>query len=236
MPPSGSLVNETLAIIPARGGSKRIPGKNLRLFHGRPILLYSIEAALGAGVFSEVLVSTDSDEIAATAQRAGAKVPFRRSAKASDDVATTADVLLEVLNEYGRGGRRFAAFCCLYPTAPFVTSERLRHAMEQLSKDGVDSVIPVVRFSYPIQRALQIQDGLLSMIEPKFMSSRSQDLPPAYHDVGQFYCARTDAFLRSRTLFMPATRAIVVPEGEAQDIDTEEDWKLAELKYERLGR
>ncbi|GFO68508.1 pseudaminic acid cytidylyltransferase [Geomonas limicola] len=223
-----------LAIVTARGGSKRIPRKNIRSFLGRPIIAYSIAAALESGCFSRVMVSTDDAEIAQVARELGAEVPFLRSAATSDDFATTAEVLLEVLAEYARRGEEFDCACCLYPTAPFVTAERLREAHRLLLTSGADAAVPVVRFSFPIERALEIRDGRLAFRHPEFRNSRSQDLTPAFHDSGQFYFFRVPPFLASRSLFGEQTVALELPETEVQDIDTEEDWQLAELKYRLL--
>ena len=223
-----------VAIITARGGSKRILRKNIREFLGRPIIAYSIEAALGSRLFDEVMVSTDDDEIAAIAQEDGATVPFRRSAGMSDDHATTAQVLQEVLAEYAQRGQRFDLACCIYPTAPFVTAERLRSAFEQLTESGADCVIPVARFSFPIWRAFRMEDGRLSYVWPENAPRRSQDLPPAFHDAGQFYFFRTEPFLVSGQLIGPNAVGIEADELEVQDIDTEADWRLAELKYRLL--
>lgn len=220
-----------VAIITARGGSKRIPRKNIRAFAGRPILEYSIEAAVKSGAFTEVMVSTDDQEIAEAGRRAGAAVPFLRSPQNSNDFATTADVIREVLEAYRSRGQEFESFCCIYPTAPFVTAEKLSSAMSQLESTGADSVVPVVRFGYPIQRALKIEGGLVSMIEPANVNKRSQDLMPAFHDCGQFYGGNVKSFLASGKLFAERTVPIVMPESEVQDIDTEEDWKIAELKF-----
>jgi pseudaminic acid cytidylyltransferase len=223
---------DAVAIITARGGSRRIPRKNIRDFLGKPIVAYSIAAALEAGCFQEVMVSTDDAEIAEVARSFGAAVPFLRSAKTSDDFATTADVLREVLAEYAERGRPFEAACCIYPTAPLATAERLREGMRLLAADAaLESVVPVLRFGYPIQRALKIENGLLSMILPEHINSRSQDLMPAYHDAGQWYWFRTAAFLRSGKLFGAVCAPVVLDEMEAQDIDNEEDWKLAEMKF-----
>ena len=223
-----------LAIITARGGSKRIPRKNIRAFLGKPIIAYSIAAALEANFFSEVMVSTDDREIAGIAAELGARVPFFRSAATSDDQTTTADVLAEVLAEYHNRGRDFVHACCLYPTAPFITPEKLKHGYRLLQETGADCVLPVVCFGYPIQRGLKIEDGRLAMIAPEYMDSRSQDLSPAYHDSGQFYFFQVERFLASRQLFTENTVPLVVSETEVQDIDTEEDWQIAEMKYRLL--
>ncbi len=222
---------KSIAIITARGGSRLIPGKNIRDFCGKPIIAYSIEAALGSGIFEKVMVSTDSREIADIAMSYGAEVPFFRSAAASDDYATTADVLAEVLESYEKEGRSFGRLCCLYPTAPFVTGDKLRRAMRELEERGADALMPVVRFGYPPQRAVVIHGGKLKYQYPEYERARSQDLEPLYHDCGQFYICETDAFRRCGSLITPGTIPFIVPEEEVQDIDTLSDWKLAEIKY-----
>ena len=223
-----------VAIITARGGSKRIPRKNVKEFLGKPILLYSIEAALESGMFDEVMVSTEDAEIAQLAEKAGAKVPFFRSENTAGDYATTTDVIEEVLAAYKERGMEFEYACCIYPTAPFVTADCLREAMTTLESSDADSLIPVVRFSFPPQRAVIINDGKIQFKWPENMFARSQDLEPFYHDCGQFYCIKTESFLREKKLFMSDTLAYERPESEVQDIDTMEDWKLAELKYRML--
>ncbi len=224
---------ERIAIIPARGGSKRIPGKNIRNFHGIPVIAYSIRAALRSGLFSEVMVSTDSEEIAEVARQWGASVPFLRSAKTSDDYATTADVIREVLDEYAARGREFAEFCCLYATAPFVTSSRLSEGARMLADH--DAAFSCVAYSYPVQRGLEISsDGRIAMRWPEYAGARSQDLTPTYHDAGQFYFSRTEAFRRCGSLWGPDTAPIVLSELEVQDLDTPLDWTLAEIKFSLL--
>lgn len=223
-----------IAIITARGGSKRIPKKNIRSFCGKPILTYSIEAALASKLFDEVMVSTDSEEIAQIAEEAGAKVPFLRSREASNDYATTADVLLEVLSEYEKQGKRFDTVCCIYPTAPFVTAQKLQRAVLLLEEEDADSVVPVVKYSFPPQRAFVIRDGLTVMKYPEHARSRSQDLEPYFHDCGQFYCMQTERFLQKKQIFTDRTLSIEMPETQVQDIDNETDWELAELKYKMM--
>lgn len=221
-----------IAIITARGGSKRIPKKNVRQFLDKPIIAYSIEAALKSGAFDEVMVSTDSQEIADIAIKYGAKVPFFRSEKNSDDYSITADVIEEVLLEYKKLGKEYEFFCCLYPTAPFITAERLTEAMRLLKQSGVDSVLSVTAFSYPIQRGFRMEaDNTIKMIQPENINVRSQDLEPAFHDCGQFYCLNVEKFLINKKFFTDNTMPVIIPEGECQDIDNEEDWKIAELKY-----
>lgn len=225
------MEKKSIAIITARGGSKRIPRKNIRPFLGKPIIAYSIEAALSAGCFDEVMVSTDDVEIADIAKHYGATVPFYRSAAASDDHATSADVIVEVLSEYQKLGKEFDYACCLYPTAPFVTADKLRESIAMLRDKNADSVFPVVRFSYPIQRALKIEHELVVMMWPENLNKRSQDLPPAYHDAGQFYGVNVQSFLEQKKLFMDKSLPIITNEMDVQDIDNEEDWAIAEIKY-----
>lgn len=224
----------SLAIITARGGSKRIPHKNIRDFCGKPILAYSIEAAKASGVFNEIMVSTDSEEIASIAKEYGAKVPFLRSEGASNDFATTADVIQEVLLQYRGEGIEYGAFCCLYPTAPFVTAEKLQKAAQMLAQPEVEAVIPVVRFGFPPQRAFVKRDGVLQYLHPENERARSQDLEPLYHDAGQFYFCRTKAFLEQKTLVTKATVPLILPEEEVQDIDNFSDWAMAEMKYRMM--
>lgn len=221
----------SVAIITARGGSKRIPHKNIKEFCGKPIIAYSIEAAKMAGCFDEIMVSTDDPEIARIAESYGAKVPFMRSAENADDFSTTRDVVKEVLAQYAAQGRTFEYACCIYPTAPFITGERLKEAVELLAEKEADSVVPVVQFSFPPQRGLIMKEGRTEFKWPENALARSQDLEPFYHDCGQFYCLNTKAFAVQELLFMRNTYPVVLDELEVQDIDNETDWKLAELKY-----
>ena len=220
-----------LAIITARGGSKRIPKKNIREFCGKPILAYSIEAALESGLFDHVMVSTDSEEIAEIARKYGAEVPFVRSETTSGDFATTNDVLAEVLEEYEKRGMHFDVTCCIYPTAPFVTAEKLKTAVAQLESSDADTLIPVVSFSYPPQRAMVVENERLVFKYPEYLDSRSQDLQSHYHDVGQFYVFRTDRFVINKKLMVGDILPFIVSELEVQDIDNLTDWKIAEMKY-----
>ncbi len=224
-------MNNCVAIITARGGSKRIPRKNIKPFLGSPIIKYSIDGALNAGCFDEVMVSTDDKEIADVALLFGAAVPFMRNTDSANDFATTADVILEVLNKYKLQGKEFKYCCCIYPTAPFVTSWKLKTAYEKLIESGAESVVPVVRFGFPIQRSFKIEEGRVKMNWPEYMNSRSQDLTPAYHDCGQFYFLKTEAFLMNKRLFADFTIPYEMAETEVQDIDNEEDWQVAEIKY-----
>lgn len=224
-----------IAIIPARGGSKRIPRKNIRLFLDRPIIAYSIAAALESGLFDEVMVSTDDEEIAAVARESGAKVPFLRSSATSGDHSTTAEVLTEVFDAYSKDGRSFDLACCIYPTAPFVTGDRLRAAFDRLRSSGAECVMPVTRFSPPIWRSFEMDGERLRYRWPEHALTRSQDLPPAFYDAGQFYAFDVARFGESRSLVGPDTIGIDVPESGVQDIDSDEDWRLAELKYRLLA-
>ena len=224
----------TIAIITARGGSKRIPGKNIKEFCGKPILSYSIKAALDSKIFDTVMVSTDDEKIADIAVRYGAEVPFFRSAETSDDFATTGDVIMEVLEEYEKRKRLFDLAACIYPTAPFITSDKLKTAVELLKDSDADTVIPVVGFSYPPQRALHEVNGILEPVYPENMNMRSQDLEKHYHDVGQFYFFRTDRFKLNKSLMSGKVLPLFISELEMQDIDNVIDWKMAELKYRLL--
>ncbi|MCD6019434.1 MAG: CMP-N-acetylneuraminic acid synthetase [Bacteroidetes bacterium] len=223
-----------VAIITARGGSKRIPRKNIKMFRGKPIIAYSIETALTCGLFDYVMVSTDDEEIADRAKSHGADVPFIRNAATSDDFSGTADVILEVLNDLKKIGKEFDNACCIYPTAPFITKQTLEEAFDLLTKKKFDSVFPICPFSYPIQRALEINDSKTSMVWPENLSKRSQDLSPRFHDAGQFYWMNVKTFLNEKKVFTENTGSIILNEMQVQDIDTETDWKIAELKHSLL--
>ncbi len=226
---------KTLAMITARGGSKRIPRKNIKEFNGKPIIAYSIEAAIRSGVYDEIMVSTDDEEIAGISRKFGAKVPFLRSEKTSNDFATTTDVIEEVIMEYKNRGEDFDIVTCIYPTAPFITADKLKKAVETLKNSDADTLIPVVRFSYPPQRAMEIQDGRLVFRQPENLNKRSQDLAPHYHDAGQFYVLKTESFLKNKNLMVGNILPMELSELEVQDIDNEVDWKLAELKYNLIN-
>jgi N-acylneuraminate cytidylyltransferase len=225
-----------LAIIPARGGSKRIPRKNIKDFLGKPILAYSIEAAIKSRLFDEIMVSTDDQEIADIAQQYSAKVPFLRTNENANDFATLADVLIEVVDQYKKNGKSFENICCILPTAPLTRPSRINEALTKLISEDLESVLPVVEFSYPILRALEFdEEHKLKMIWPEHLKARSQDFKPAYHDSGSFYWIKHEALHEQKTLFCKHGSAIVLPETEVQDIDNETDWKLAELKYKLLN-
>ena len=221
---------KTLCIIPARGGSKRIPRKNIKPFLGKPVISYAIETALKSGLFDEVMVSTDDEEIAQIARQYGASVPFMRSAEASSDTAPDMVVLREVLTEYKKRGMEFDVFCSLYPCTPLVTVESLKRGFDVYLEKGVDLVYPVIRFGTPPLRGLVFRDGAWVRLCPEYTFTRSQDMEPIFYGAGQwyYYDARTyfDKTDVERTMF-----AIEISEMESQDVDTKEDWLLAEFKY-----
>lgn len=222
-----------ICIIPARGGSKRIPRKNVRNFLGKPIIAYSIEAALKSGLFEEVMVSTEDAEIAAIAKQYGASVPFMRSADTANDFAGTDDVIKEVLREYKKQGREFDVVCCIYATAPFVSVENLKKAYEQIG-DIYDAVFSIVRYSYPVQRALCVRNGFTGMREPQYYDARSQDLEPVFHDAGQFYFMKVND-IDNLVFWTDHTYGLELSELMVQDLDNETDWQLAEMKYKLLN-
>lgn len=226
---------KNLAIITARGGSKRIPKKNIKEFCGKPIIAYSIESALQSKIFDEVMVSTDSEEIADIARKYGARVPFMRSTQNSGDYAVTADVLREVVSEYHKQGQEFDYVACIYPTAPFVTAEKLQDAYNKLIENHAESINPVVPFSFPPQRCQVIENGLLKYKWPENYPKRSQDLEQYYHDVGQFYIYKIDALINKQRVDWIEI-PYVLSELEVQDIDNEIDWAMAEMKYNLLKK
>lgn len=220
-----------VAIITARGGSKRIPQKNIKNFCGRPIIEYSIKSAIESNLFDKVMVSTDSFEIANLSRKLGAEVPFMRSEATSDDYATTYDVLREVIADYEKMKEFFDIMCCIYPTAPFITPSKLIDAMNQMIEKGADSLMTVVKFSYPPQRALLCDNNILKFQYNDYINSRSQDLEPIYHDCGQFYMFNVGEFKKGNSLIIGNCIPYYVKEEESQDIDNISDWKIAEMKY-----
>lgn len=225
-----------IAIIPARSGSKRIPGKNIKSFLDKPIIAYSIQAALESKLFDEVMVSTDSEEIAGIARDYKASVPFLRSAETSNDAAGLEHMLEEVISNYKEQNKSFENACIILATAPFVTADRLRQGFDLLKQNGCFTVIPVCRFSYPVQRSLKIKNEQLEMIWPEFYDSRSQDLEAAYHDAGQFYWCRLSELDSIMQDFFKNSLPLELSELETQDIDNDSDWEVAEFKYELLNR
>lgn len=224
---------KNIAIITARGGSKRIPKKNIKEFCGKPIIAYSIEAALNSGMYDEVMVSTDSEEIAEIAKKYGAQVPFLRSEKTSNDFATTRDVLDEVIEEYKKRGKSFDFMTCIYPTAPFVTAQKLKDAVTKLYDSDADWAMPVTAYSFPPQRAMVIRDGGLEYQYPEYKNTRSQDLEPIYHDCGQFYVYKIDVYMGEKQ-GSGKVLPLITPEEETQDIDNISDWIIAEIKYQKF--
>ena len=228
-------MDKAIAIITARGGSKRIPHKNIKDFLGQPIIKYAIDAALESKIFDTIMVSTDDEEIAGVAKQCGADVPFMRSEETSNDLATTSDVLLEVINQYKKENYEFDNLCCIYPCVPFLNGSTLVKAYSVFTEKNVDALMPVVQYSYPIQRSFRLNNsGLLEYLHPEYISSRTQDLEPAYHDVGMFYMIKTAALLKEKSLVTSRTMAFVMNELEVQDIDTPDDWATAELKYKLI--
>lgn len=224
-----------IALIPARGGSKRIPRKNVRHFIDRPIIAYSIQAALSSGLFEHVVVSTDDEEIAGEARRWGAETPFMRPTRLADDYTGTMDVIQHGLDECERLWGELNYVCCLYATAPFITDHVLCQAFQQLQQTQADYVFSVTTFPFPVQRALLINESQrVECLYPEHRFTRSQDLPTAYHDAGQFYFGKAEAFRQGTPLFSSASSPLILPREQVQDIDTPEDWRRAELLFQLL--
>lgn len=231
------MEHRQIAIITARGGSKRIPKKNIKLFCGKPIIAYSIEAALKSELFDQVMVSTDSEEIAEVARQYGAEVPFMRSAETASDYATTNDVLKEVFAKYDEIGYKLDRACCIYPTAPFITPKSLKESYKLLDGDNVHMVNPIVKFSFPPQRSLVVNEkGIIECLQFENRFVRSQDLGNVYHDCGQYYWYDVPFFLKHDGIMDGYSAAYIIDELHAQDIDNEVDWQISELKYEILQR
>ena len=224
-----------LAIIPARGGSKRIPRKNIKPFCGKPMIAWSIEAALESGCFDRVIVSTDDDEIAEVARQHGAEVPFMRPLELSDDHTGTIPVIRHAIETINSQGRAVEQACCLYATAPFIQAEDLRRGLEILQGSGGDYAFSVTSYAFPIQRAIRLTpEGRVEMFNPEHFNTRSQDLEEAYHDAGQFYWGRADAWLQGKMIFSPASLPVMLPRHRVQDIDTPEDWVRAEWLFKAM--
>lgn len=222
-------MSQTVAIIPARGGSKRIPKKNIKDFCGKPMLAYPIEAAKRSGLFDRVIVSTDSDEVATVAKRLGTEVPFMRPEHLANDHAVLADVIAHAI-EALKADVKFT--CCILPTAPMLQPEDLKAGLEAMKTNGAPAAISVARFAYPIFRGLKTdRDGRIEMIWPENELVRSNDLPEAFHDAGLFYWLKADAFMKTRKIFMPGSLPVFLPRYRVQDIDTPEDWDMAEILF-----
>ncbi|WFF42657.1 pseudaminic acid cytidylyltransferase [Salinicola endophyticus] len=221
-----------LAVIPARGGSKRIPRKNIKAFCGKPMIAWSIQAALASRCFDRVIVSTDDDEIAAVAREWGAETPFTRPAALSDDHTGTLPVIAHAITEIQQAGVSLEAVCCLYATAPFVSADDLISGLDRLEGEDVDYAFSVTSYAFPIQRALRMTpEGRVAMFEPERFNTRSQDLEEAWHDAGQFYWGRPEAWLAGRPLFSARAVPVKLPRHRVQDIDTPEDWQRAEWLF-----
>jgi pseudaminic acid cytidylyltransferase len=224
-----------IAIIPARGGSKRIPRKNIKLFHGKPLIAYSIEAAIKSQCFDKIIVSTDDDEIAKVALEYGAEVPFIRPAAISDDHATTMDVINHAIIWFKEHEFEVSHICCIYATAPFISSNAVKSGLTSLITGKFNYAFSATSFPFPIQRALKIQsDASTAMFQPEHANTRSQDLEEAYHDAGQFYWGTAEAFLNKKAIFSDNSFAIVLPRTTVQDIDTPEDWDNAQAMFALL--
>jgi pseudaminic acid cytidylyltransferase len=221
-----------IAVIPARGGSKRIPRKNIKLFCGKPMIAWSIEAALESGCFDHVVVSTDDAEIAEVARQCGAQVPFMRPTTLSDDYTGTTPVIHHAIEWFSERGLVSDQVCCIYATAPFVSAADIRRGQDILTRLGSDYAFAVTKYPFPIQRAIRITDeGRVEMLNPEHFNTRSQDLEEAYHDAGQFYWGRASAWLAGKVIFGPHAAAIQLPRYRVQDIDTLEDWQMAEYLF-----
>ncbi len=233
-PKAGKSKISSLAVIPARGGSKRIPGKNIRAFCGRPMISYSIEAAKKSGIFDRIIVSTDSREIAKIAKEYEAEVPFVRPPEISDDHTSTDAVILHSIGWANANWGQIDYVCCIYPTAPFIRAEYLKQGLNILKREKATTAFSVTSFSYPIFRALKIDGGRLRMFWPEHRMTRSQDLPEAYHDAGQFYWADVRKYAAEGKLFSEDAVPVVIPRKLVQDIDTPEDWGRAENMFKAL--
>lgn len=221
-----------IAIIPARGGSKRIPRKNIKVFHGKPMIAYSIEAAQKSGCFDRIIVSTDDQEIADTALKYGAEVPFLRPADIADDYATTMDVMVHAIQYLAKENISPEFVCCIYATAPFILADDLRKGLGILNEPKVEYAFSATSFPFPIQRAIKLtEQGDVKMFSEQYADTRSQDLVEAYHDAGQFYWGKTSAFLARKAIFAEHSKVVLLPRKRVQDIDTVEDWELAEALF-----
>lgn len=227
-----------LCVIPARGGSKRIPRKNIRPFAGQPIIAYSIQAARDSDLFDRIVVSTDDAEIAAVARGFGAEIPYLRPPSLADDHTGTNAVVKHAVEWFGAHGEQVTDACCIYATAPFLDQRYLRQGLEDLHRSGKSFAFSVTSFPFPVQRALRLRPGgVIEALYPEYRNTRSQDLEEAFHDAGQFYWGTAEAFINGHVLFSDASVAVVLPRHLVQDIDTEEDWRRAEFMYQamRLG-
>lgn len=226
---------KAIAVIPARGGSKRIPRKNIKEFCGQPIIAYSIQAAQDSGLFDRIIVSTDDEEISEVAKHYGAEIPFMRPVELADDYTGTNAVVKHALEWFKDQGFSIQYACCIYATAPFIQVEYLKQGFDRLLSSGKDFVFTVTTFEFPIQRAVKINhNGEIEPLYPEYIFSRSQDLEEAYHDAGQFYWGRAEAYLQDMSLYFSGSFPVVLPRYLVQDVDTMEDWQQAEMIYKVL--
>jgi N-acylneuraminate cytidylyltransferase len=225
-----------LCIIPARGGSKRIPRKNIKVFLAKPMIAYSIEAALKSGCFDRVVVSTDDSEIAQVAKTFGAEVPFMRPDELANDYAGTLSVIKHAIEWFEEHASKPSEVCCLYATAPFVQADSIKQAYKQLQTTQADYCFSVTSYAFPIQRAIKITQQRIEMFYPEHLNTRSQDLEEAYHDAGQFYWGKAEAFKQLKPLFSEHASPFLLPRHLVQDIDTQEDWVRAEMMYQVLQK
>jgi N-acylneuraminate cytidylyltransferase len=226
-----------LCVIPARGGSKRIPRKNIKDFLGKPIIAYSIEAALSSGCFDRVIVSTDDEEIVGVAREYGAETPFVRPPELANDYAGTLPVIKQAIEWFEQNDQAPQFVCCLYATAPLVRPETINQVFQQFQESGADYCFTVTHFASPIQRAIKIAASKrLEMFYPENFNVRSQDLEEAYHDAGQLYWGKAEAFKQQTPIFSEAASPFILPRYLVQDVDTPEDWILAELMYQALSQ
>ena len=224
-----------LAVIPARGGSKRIPRKNIKPFCGKPMIAWPIEAALQSGCFDQIVVSTDDAEIAEVARQYGAQVPFMRPAVLADDHTGTTAVVAHAIDWFAAQGQMPEQVCCLYATAPFVSADDLRRGLAVLTETGSDYAFAITSYAFPIQRAIRITAAKrVEMFNPEHFDTRSQDLEEAYHDAGQFYWGRASAWQANKTIFGPDSAPVMLPRHRVQDIDTPEDWLRAEWMFKAM--
>lgn len=236
MPLSRYSNDMNIAIIPARGGSQRIPRKNIKMFHGKPLIAYSIEAAKASGCFKKIIVSTDDDEISEVAQEWGAEVPFLRPSNLADNFSTTLEVMQHAVEWCISSNIDAKNICCIYATAPFLLPEYLKKGLQNLINKKAQYSFSATSFTYPIQRAIKLDgNGFVEMFNPENINTRSQDLEEAYHDAGQFYWGRANAFLNKLPLFSEHSSAILLPRDRVQDIDTLEDWEFAEALYKAIN-
>lgn len=229
-------MKNTLCIIPARGGSERIPKKNIRVFYGKPMIAWSIIRAKESNCFDEIIVSTDDQDIAEISKKYGANIPFMRPKNLSDNFTDTTSVIKHGIEWLQKRGHSYKYVCCLYATAPFVDPSIISKAFIKLRDFGAEYSFPVTNYAYPIQKALKIKDNKIEMLEPKNFNKRSQDLLKTFHDVGQFYWGKDSAWINEKKIFERHSVPIIIDRDKAQDIDTEEDWQIAERIFKTFQK